>query len=167
VLEPHLSETPGAPDQHPRATAILRPGDFGALAGLWMGGARSTGGEEVPPGRLAMALLIDTAGEMPHEHVAAALETRHCVFTDNEEIPSAYPRIRELSAAAAAALTTRGGPAEVFIVCSQGLNRSGLLTGLVLRELGVPGTEAVALIRRLRPGSLANHAYEQLLVAGR
>jgi protein-tyrosine phosphatase len=165
VLEPHLTEDGSAAEQHPRATAILRPGEFGALAGLWMGGARSMAGEDVPPARLALALLIDTAGEMPPEHLAAALQTRHCVFTDNEEVPSAYPRIRELSMVAAAALTTRGGPGEVFIVCSQGLNRSGLLTGLVLRELGIPGAEAVALIRRQRPGSLANHAYEQLLVA--
>jgi len=41
---------------------------------------------------------------------------------------------------------------RVLVTCAQGRNRSGVLAGLALVELGMPGQQAAALIRRLRGG---------------
>ena len=54
------------------------------------------------------------------------------------------------------ATLVRGG-SSVVVMCERGVNRSGLVTALIVRELqGVSGAEAVALIRARRQGSLRN-----------
>jgi hypothetical protein len=161
----HVS-TPGIDDPPPRASLILPPGEAGNAAGIWMGGARALHGEEIPAEHLTRAWLIDLAGDMPAGHHAAAAQATFCVFSDVEEVPSSLWRIEQT--ARDAALAARGGhdaPEHVYIVCSQGLNRSGLVTGLLLTALGLSPEDAIARIRRVRPGSLANHAFERLLLA--
>jgi hypothetical protein len=49
------------------------------------------------------------------------------------------------------------------MMCTHGMNRSGLMTGLILRELGMPGPEVVARISAARPGALSNLWFRQLL----
>jgi protein-tyrosine phosphatase len=44
-----------------------------------------------------------------------------------------------------------------------GLNRSALVAGLILNYLGMNGEEAVALLRRKRPGALFNDNFAQYL----
>jgi hypothetical protein len=44
------------------------------------------------------------------------------------------------------------------------MNRSGLLTGLLLRELGLSGTLALERILGARPGALSNEAFRRLVV---
>jgi protein-tyrosine phosphatase len=51
----------------------------------------------------------------------------------------------------------------VYSLCTHGMNRSGLVTGLFLRGLGVDAEEAVALIRAARPGALSNESFVRLL----
>ena len=99
---------------------------------------------------------------MPSAHRAAATRLIDCVFADNEETTPGFLRVQELVREIGAAGTS-GEPLAIYLVCSQGLNRSGLLTGLVLRQLGFSANETVARIRAARPGSLANHAYERLI----
>jgi len=43
---------------------------------------------------------------------------------------------------------------DVVVACRGGLDRSGTLCGLVLRDLGMDGDDAVSLVRRSRPGAL-------------
>jgi hypothetical protein len=52
----------------------------------------------------------------------------------------------------------RGGH-RILSHCSMGFNRSALVAGLILCELGMPGTEAVARLRQRRPGALFNEAF--------
>lgn len=52
---------------------------------------------------------------------------------------------------------------RVLILCRQGRNRSGLLTGLVLNQLGVPGRKAVARIRSKRRNALSTPAFAKYL----
>jgi protein-tyrosine phosphatase len=45
-----------------------------------------------------------------------------------------------------------------------GFNRSGLVAGLILTSLGMPGDVAVARIRERRPGALYNDRFAQYLL---
>jgi protein-tyrosine phosphatase len=44
------------------------------------------------------------------------------------------------------------------------MNRSGLVAGLLLRELGIEGAEAVERIRAARPGALSNLHFREMLL---
>ena len=46
-----------------------------------------------------------------------------------------------------------------------GFNRSGLMAGLILIELGMPGAEAVARLRAKRPGALFNEMFADYLAS--
>ena len=48
---------------------------------------------------------------------------------------------------------------RVLVHCGMGLNRSPLLAGLVLHQLGWSGADAVARLRERRPGALYNQLY--------
>ena len=48
---------------------------------------------------------------------------------------------------------------RVLVHCGLGLNRSPLLAGLVLHQLGWSGEDAVARLRERRPGALYNELY--------
>jgi hypothetical protein len=53
-------------------------------------------------------------------------------------------------------------PARVYVMCQQGMNRSGLLAGLILRALGVDAEAALAAVAT-RPGALTNQTYARLV----
>lgn len=167
MLEPeHIQSAAGAAT--PRASLVLSAGEFGSLSNIWMGGAHSHRGDEIRHEALAGCWLIDTAGDMPSEHRAAALRLIACVFVDTEGVPSPFWRIEQTVADAAGAARGESGPAptDIYIVCQHGMNRSGLVTGLLLQELGLPPTDAIGRIRRHRPGALSNHTFERLLRHG-
>ena len=166
MLEPLPFESAVENDVLPRASLVLPAGALGNRAAIWMGGARALRGVELHPHALAGAWILDAAGDISFAHRAAATRTLDCVFDDIEEAPPGYQRILQIvgHAAEAARGCQPDRPVSLFIFCAQGLNRSGLLTGLILRALGVPGREAVERIRAARPGSLANQAYERLLI---
>ena len=47
--------------------------------------------------------------------------------------------------------------------CGMGFNRSALVAGLILVELGMPGKEVVARLRDRRPGALFNETFAAYL----
>ena len=47
--------------------------------------------------------------------------------------------------------------------CGMGFNRSALVAGLILHELGMPGAETVARLRDRRPGALFNPTFASYL----
>ena len=54
---------------------------------------------------------------------------------------------------------------NVLVTCAAGLNRSGLVTALALRELfGKPGEDAVARVRERRPGALTNEIFADFVI---
>lgn len=55
---------------------------------------------------------------------------------------------------------------RVLVTCWQGRNRSGVLAGLALVDLGVPPIQAVGRIRRLRDG-LTNVHFRAMVSSGR
>lgn len=63
--------------------------------------------------------------------------------------------------------TTVQAGGKVMARCQWGLNRSGLLVGLALVALGLPGPEAVALIRSRRsPWALSNRLFAEEIGRG-
>ena len=49
--------------------------------------------------------------------------------------------------------------------CGMGFNRSALVAGLILHELGMPGPEVVARLRDRRPGALFNERFAAYLAS--
>ena len=53
---------------------------------------------------------------------------------------------------------------KVLIHCNEGINRSSLLSGLILHIKGMKGDKIVDYIRRKRPGALTNPFFAKYLV---
>jgi hypothetical protein len=165
-----LESLPPKPPIHepPRATLLAAPGEM-ARTGLWMGGAHTTLGEPIAVETLAASWVIDCAGDMPHGYRKAAGRWLAYVFADLESVPGRFERLQHLVAEVAGAMSSANGaaPRDVFVVCQHGMNRSGLVAGLLLRELGLTGEDAVARIVSARPGSLSNQTFRRLLLGSR
>jgi hypothetical protein len=153
----------------PRASLIAAAGEFCRPA-VYMGGAHTTLGDEVALDGLERAWVIDCAGEMPGPYRERAGRFFARVFPDLDGEVAALPRLRQL--AVEVALESRfpeyGAPhGAVYVMCHHGMNRSGLMAGLILRELGVSGEETVRRIVAARPGSLSNQAFRAILLTPR
>lgn len=114
--------------------------------------------------RLASAWVLDLAGDMPPDFRTSALRWQTFVFPDVESVPPRFDRLLHIVREFAVALRSPGPPADVFLMCQYGYNRSGLAAGLLLRELGFDPHAAVALVRARRPGALANAAFSDLIL---
>jgi protein-tyrosine phosphatase len=53
---------------------------------------------------------------------------------------------------------------KTFIYCNMGMNRSGLMTGLTLLQLGYPIDRVLRLIRKRHDCTLSNPSFEDALV---
>ena len=60
-----------------------------------------------------------------------------------------------------AALVNQGH--RVLSHCGLGFNRSALVGGLILHQLGIPGIDVLARIRERRPGALFNERFAEYL----
>jgi protein-tyrosine phosphatase len=81
---------------------------------------------------------------------------------DDGPPPGASTVARIRWAARTIATEVRAGR-RVLVTCRQGRNRSGVLAGLALVELGVPGARAARLIRRLRNGLTNPHFWAMVV----
>ncbi len=153
-----------APDATPRASLVADAADIpGLRCPIWMGGARSLRGEPLALAALQAAWLVDCAGDMPALYRTAAAAHLPCVFADLEALtmPSRY--ILAVVDRLTDAVTSVGAPAAVYVMCTHGMNRSGLIAGLLLRRLGLDAETALARIRTARPGALSNGSFVDLL----
>ena len=163
-----------------RATLIPLPD---VTAELWMGGSHTVVGEPIEAAQLAGCWLVDCAGELPAAIHSAAAAYIPRVFEDIEQTPPQYDRVLQLAGSLAdvlrggavdlasgdpprsddASLLERERPLRIYVLCKQGFNRSALMTGRIMRALGLPGELVVSELRRHRRGALANDAFERLL----
>lgn len=167
-----MNEPPALPfDGHePRASRIRHPRTLGLPREIWMGGSDSIVGQPVRAAEFAGSIVVDCAGDL-----AAPLRAR-CglyvprVFMDAEVRPFSYPRLARLVHDLAQVVGGGQLPPDlavgepnavrrIYVFCQYGMNRSGLVTGLLLRALGVEAEEALAAIRRARPGALSNETF--------
>ena len=75
------------------------------------------------------------------------------------------PCLSKLRAIARLGATLIGEGHRVLSHCGMGFNRSALVAGMILVELGIPGPAAVAQLRARRPGALFNDSFAEF-VAG-
>lgn len=156
----------------PRAFRIPIRGREDITTELWMGGAASGFGDPVQAEDLCDAWIVDLAGDMPETHRTACAHCLSCVLVDTEAMPAQYDRLAALARSIAACLSGAAAgagwehpaapPRRLYVMCNQGMNRSGLLVGLILRALGVPAEEALAAIVS-RPGALNNQTFARLV----
>jgi len=87
-----------------------------------------------------------------------------CPFDDTTD-RAALPGIVKIATGVAARVAQRINEGkEVLITCAAGLNRSGLISGLVLVErYGISGKEAADRVRAARPGALSNAVFREYL----
>ena len=120
--------------------------------------------------------LVDCAGELPPDYRARASGSIMRVFGDIDAVPTTYDRIEllahqlasqlrgEVSDRASAEDALPDGPPErIYVLCKQGMNRSALLAGRVMRLLDVPAEQTVELLRAQRPGALSNQTFVDLI----
>jgi len=93
------------------------------------------------------------------------VQVLRCPLNDQFEPLTPDERVMAQRVAIQLAHAVRGGR-KVLVSCALGINRSGLVTALTIRELtGLSGLDAVRLIRRKRPGALSNESFVALLEA--
>jgi predicted protein tyrosine phosphatase len=85
------------------------------------------------------------------------------VYFPIEDDDQGLPDLTKLHAVARLAASLIGEGHRVLSHCGMGFNRSALMAGLILVELGMPGTQAVARLRERRPGALFNPGFAQFL----
>jgi hypothetical protein len=75
------------------------------------------------------------------------------------------PDLEKLHAVARMGALLAGSGMKVLSHCGMGHNRCALVAGLILTYLGMPGQEAVDLIRSKRQGALYNKAFAAYIAA--
>jgi protein-tyrosine phosphatase len=81
------------------------------------------------------------------------------ITDDNEQMPP----VNKLRAIARLAASLIGDGHRVLSHCGLGYNRSALVAGLILVELGMPGALALERLRERRPGALYNDGFARFL----
>lgn len=79
----------------------------------------------------------------------------------DEDLPD-MPKL--LAVARLGAELVRSGH-RVLSHCGMGFNRSALVAGLILREMGMSGEEVVRYLRQRRPGALFNEVFATYLAS--
>ncbi len=161
MLEP--SEISGRRyEEPPRANLLVPPGEL-CVAGIWMGGAHTMLGTSISLEVVERAWVFDLAGDMPPAYRSRAKRWVSRVFADIDSVPREFEGLRATVREMAKELEAGTGPEGVYVMCQHGMNRSGLVSGLLLRELGMSGSGAIERIVQARPGSLSNVAFRRLV----
>jgi hypothetical protein len=164
-----VQEWPGQADlEHAgtRASLVLAANEIAGLdSNIWMGGAHTPHGTEIEVGELSTASFLDLAGDLPGSFRAFSQSWSAFVFPDVENVPPRYERLLEIVRELHTTVKGNGeaAPANLYFMCTHGMNRSGLATGLLLRELGMGGDDAIRRITDARRGALANNCFRELI----
>ena len=107
--------------------------------------------------RLPFDVIVLAAWE--YQPKMPGYEVMHVPLDDEFELPvTTEDHMRIQAAARAVARRVRAGR-RVLVTCHQGRNRSGVIAGLALVELGMPRNQVVRRIRTLRNGLTNPHFY--------
>ena len=118
------------------------------------------------PARHGIDVVIDLEGGLD---ACIPTVSNHCVYVyfpiddDDQQLPN-LAKLRAI-ARLAASLISDGH--RVLAHCGMGYNRSALMAGLILTELGMPGSQAVSRLRQRRPGALYNETFAALVESHR
>jgi protein-tyrosine phosphatase len=108
-----------------------------------------------------IAVLIDLDGDLDCGVPSNPDEIIYIYFPIYDE---GLPNLARLHAIARLAADLCRQGESILTHCKLGLNRSGLLVGLILTYLGLSGESAVTLLRERRPGALYNEIFADYLL---
>jgi len=118
----------------------------------------------VPPPRARLPFDVVVLAAVEHQDVdLPGYEVIRVPLDDSGPPPSPADRALIRATAKRIAARVRAGR-RVLVTCHQGRNRSGVLAGLALVELGLPRERAVGRIQRYRNG--LTNPFFRAMVAG-
>ena len=101
-------------------------------------------------------VVIDLEGDIDHGVPTAADSWLYVYYPiHDDELPN-LAKLRAIALMGAELVRQGHG---VLSHCGMGFNRSALLAGMIMHELGMDGPEIVAKIRERRPGALFNGVF--------
>lgn len=115
-----------------------------------------------PPVGVPLPFDVVVLAAMEYQPELPGFTVLHVPLDDGPP-PDHSTRVRICGAARRVAEHVQAGD-RVLVTCWQGRNRSGVISGLAMRVLGVPGVQAAERIRRVRNGLTNPHFYA--MVAG-
>jgi protein-tyrosine phosphatase len=115
-----------------------------------------------PVHELGIEVIIDLEGTLD-----AGVSTRpgHILYIYHHIFDEELPDLARLHAVAALGARLIRAGQKVLAHCSMGYNRSALVAGLILTELGLDGPAAVERLRARRPGALYNERFAEYLAS--
>jgi protein-tyrosine phosphatase len=115
-----------------------------------------------PIERLRISVVFDMDGDLD---IGVPTVPNHMLYIYFPIYDEDLPDLEKLHAVArlGAALIKTGH--RVLSHCGMGLNRSALMAALILTYLGMPGADAVDLLRQKRPGALYNENFANYLLS--
>lgn len=109
-----------------------------------------------------ITVVIDLEGDLDHGVPTIPNHVLYVYFPIYDED---LPDLHKLhSVARLGAELVRSGH-RVLSHCGMGFNRSALVAGLILREMGMSGEEVVRHLRSRRPGALFNEVFATYLAS--
>ncbi|HKV07092.1 MAG TPA: dual specificity protein phosphatase [Thermoanaerobaculia bacterium] len=107
-----------------------------------------------------ITVVIDLEGDLDHGVPTIPNHILYVYFPIyDEDLPDTAKLI---AVARLGASLVRSGH-RVLSHCGMGFNRSALVAGLILMDMGMSGPEVVSLLRKKRPGALFNDVFAQYL----
>ena len=115
-----------------------------------------------PVHALGIEVIIDLEGTLD-----AGVSTRpgHILYIYHHIYDEDLPDLTRLHAIASLGARLIRSGQKVLAHCSMGYNRSALVAGLILTELGFDGPAAVERLRARRPGALYNERFAEYLAS--
>ncbi len=107
-----------------------------------------------------ISCVIDLEGEVDH---GVPTLPGHILYVYFPIFDEDLPDLARLDAVCSLGARLLESGQKVLSHCGMGFNRSALVAGLILVQRGLTGSEAVARIRRQRPGALFNETFEAYL----
>ena len=104
--------------------------------------------------------IIDLDGEVD---LGVPTVPNHCLYIYFPIFDEDLPDLDKLQAVARLGSTLIQTGHKVLSHCGMGFNRSALVAGLILVNLGLSGEEAFHLLRSKRPGALFNEVFASYL----
>jgi protein-tyrosine phosphatase len=107
-----------------------------------------------------ITVVIDLEGELDHGVPTIPNHILYVYFPIyDEDLPDTA---KLLAVARLGASLVRSGH-RVLSHCGMGFNRSALVAGLILMDMGMSGREVVSQLRQKRPGALFNEVFARYL----
>ena len=115
-----------------------------------------------PIERLRISVVFDMDGDLD---IGVPTVPNHMLYVYFPIYDEDLPDLEKLHALARLGAALIGTGHRVLSHCGMGLNRSALMAGLILTYLGMPGADAVDLLRQKRPGALYNENFANYLLS--